>query len=99
MKKQRHLDSLNYIYEVEKLLFNAHEKRDNIDLALVIGYQDSAQGAVHVGHRYGEQIFDPVRRHTGEFGFQHIRTFGLKFTVSQRKIGFQPVDQASVIPV
>ena len=44
MKKQRHLDSLNYIYEVEKLLFNAHEKRDNIDLALEkIGDITSAQ--------------------------------------------------------
>lgn len=43
-EKQRQLDSLNYIYEVEKLLFNAHEKRDNIDLALEkIGYITSAQ--------------------------------------------------------
>ena len=33
-EKQRQLDSLNYIYDVEKLLFNAHEKQENITGAL-----------------------------------------------------------------
>ena len=33
-EKQRQLDTINYIYDVEKLLFNAHERRENIDLAL-----------------------------------------------------------------
>lgn len=34
VEKQRRLDALNDIYDVEKLLFNAHEKRENIDAAL-----------------------------------------------------------------
>ncbi len=33
-EKQRRLDMLNYIYDVEKLLFNAHEKKENINAAL-----------------------------------------------------------------
>lgn len=33
-EKQRQLDTINYIYDVEKLLFNAHEDRKNIDLVL-----------------------------------------------------------------
>ncbi len=33
-QKQRQLDSINYIYEVEKLLFNAHEEKDNLLAAL-----------------------------------------------------------------
>ncbi len=33
-KKQRQLDLTNYIYDVEKLLFAAHERRENICLAL-----------------------------------------------------------------
>ena len=33
-EKQRQLDTINYIYDVEKLLFNAHEDRENIDLVL-----------------------------------------------------------------
>lgn len=33
-QKQRQLDLLNYIYDVEKLLFAAHERRENICLAL-----------------------------------------------------------------
>lgn len=35
-EKQRQLDALNYIYEVEKLLFNAHEHRENVPRALGI---------------------------------------------------------------
>ncbi len=33
-EKQRRLETLNYIYDVEKLLFNAHEKKENIHAAL-----------------------------------------------------------------
>ncbi|HIW57206.1 MAG TPA: diguanylate cyclase [Firmicutes bacterium] len=33
-RKQRQLNLLNYVYDVEKLLFNAHEQRENIPLAL-----------------------------------------------------------------
>ena len=33
-EKQRQLDTLNYIYDVEKLLFNAHQKQENIIEAL-----------------------------------------------------------------
>lgn len=33
-EKQKQLDTINYIYDVENLLFNAHEQRDNISLAL-----------------------------------------------------------------
>ena len=35
-EKQRQLDALNYIYDVEKLLFNAHEHRENIPRALEV---------------------------------------------------------------
>ena len=35
-EKQRQLDALNYIYDVEKLLFNAHVHRENIPQALEI---------------------------------------------------------------
>ena len=35
-EKQRQLDALNYIYDVEKLLFNAHVHRENVPLALEI---------------------------------------------------------------
>lgn len=45
-EKQRQLDTVNYIYDVEKLLFNAHEQIDNIDKALEkIGYIISAETA------------------------------------------------------
>lgn len=33
-EKQRQLDTLSHLYDVEKLLFNAHEQRSNIMLAL-----------------------------------------------------------------
>lgn len=33
-EKQRQLETINNIYDVEKLLFNAHEKEDNINAAL-----------------------------------------------------------------
>ncbi|HJC24619.1 MAG TPA: sensor domain-containing diguanylate cyclase [Candidatus Eisenbergiella merdavium] len=33
-EKQHQLDSINYIYDVEKLLFNAHEQHGNIEQAL-----------------------------------------------------------------
>ena len=33
-EKQRRLDTVRYIYDVEKLLFNAHEKKENIGRAL-----------------------------------------------------------------
>ena len=33
-EKQRQLDMINYVYDVETLLFNAHEKRENIISAL-----------------------------------------------------------------
>ena len=33
-KKQRQLEALNDIYQIEKLLFNAHEKQENITAAL-----------------------------------------------------------------
>lgn len=46
-EKQSQLDSIRYIYDVEKLLFNAHERKENIDLALEkIGYIISAQRVV-----------------------------------------------------
>lgn len=35
-EKQRQLDALNYIYDVEKLLFNAHEHRENIIRSLEV---------------------------------------------------------------
>ena len=35
-EKQRQLDALNYIYDVEKLLFNAHEHRENIFKSLEV---------------------------------------------------------------
>lgn len=42
--KQRQLDTVNYIYDVEKLLFNAHERKENIGKALEkIGYIISAE--------------------------------------------------------
>lgn len=33
-EKQRQLETLNYIYDVEKMLFNAHDKQENIAVAL-----------------------------------------------------------------
>ena len=33
-EKQRRLDMINHIYEVERLLFNAHEKKENVYAAL-----------------------------------------------------------------
>lgn len=33
-QRQRQFDTLNYIYDVEKLLFNAHEKQENMAMAL-----------------------------------------------------------------
>lgn len=33
-EKQRRLETLNFLYDVENLLFNAHEKRENLDAAL-----------------------------------------------------------------
>ena len=33
-EKQHQLDTIHYIYDVERLLFNAHEKQENIALAL-----------------------------------------------------------------
>lgn len=43
-EKQHQLDTINYIYDVEKLLFNAHEQHDNIILALEkIAHITSAQ--------------------------------------------------------
>ncbi len=35
-EKQRQLDALNYIYDVEKLLFNAHEQKENITRSLAV---------------------------------------------------------------
>lgn len=35
-EKQRQLDALNYIYDVEKLLFNAHEHQENIPRSLEV---------------------------------------------------------------
>lgn len=35
-EKQRRLDALNYIYDVEKLLFNAHEHQENISRSLEV---------------------------------------------------------------
>src|SRR5699024_826901 len=32
--KERQLDTIKYIYDVEKLLFNAHEQRENVIKAL-----------------------------------------------------------------
>ena len=44
-EKQRQLDTVNEIYEVEKLLFNAHERQENIEAALErIGLLASAEG-------------------------------------------------------
>ena len=44
-EKQRQLDTVSAIYDVEKLLFTAHEKQDNAHLALEkIGYITSARG-------------------------------------------------------
>ena len=33
-EKQRKLDTINYMYDVEKLLFNAHENKENVTAAL-----------------------------------------------------------------
>lgn len=33
-EKQHKLDTINYMYDVEKLLFNAHEKKENVAIAL-----------------------------------------------------------------
>ena len=33
-RKQRQLDTINYVYDIENLLFNAHEKQENIVAAL-----------------------------------------------------------------
>ena len=33
-EKQRQLDTIHHIYDVEKLLFNAHENRENLSQAL-----------------------------------------------------------------
>ena len=45
-EKQRQLDTLNEIYDVEKLLFNAHEQKDNMRLALEkIARMNRAEGA------------------------------------------------------
>ena len=33
-EKQHKLDTINYMYDVEKLLFNAHEKKENVTAAL-----------------------------------------------------------------
>lgn len=33
-EKQRRLDTINHIYDVERLLFNAHEKKENVYAAL-----------------------------------------------------------------
>lgn len=33
-EKQRKLETINYMYDVEKLLFNAHEKQENVAMAL-----------------------------------------------------------------
>ena len=33
-EKQRQLETINYMYDIEKLLFNAHEKKKNINTAL-----------------------------------------------------------------
>lgn len=53
-EKQRQLDTVSYIYDVEKLLFNAHEKRENMEKALEkIGYIISAET---VGFFMEEQI-------------------------------------------
>ena len=35
-EKQRQLDALNYIYDVEKLLFTAHEHRENVSQSLEV---------------------------------------------------------------
>ena len=35
-EKQRQLDALNYIYDVENLLFNAHEHRENVSRSLEV---------------------------------------------------------------
>lgn len=43
-EKQRQLDTIHSIYDVENLLFNAHEKRKNVELALEkVGYLLSAE--------------------------------------------------------
>lgn len=52
-EKQRQLDSIHFIYDVEKLLFNAHENQKNIDLALEkVGYILAAES---VGFCFGIQ--------------------------------------------
>lgn len=33
-EKQKRLDTINYMYDVERLLFNAHEKKENVHAAL-----------------------------------------------------------------
>lgn len=44
-EKQRQLDIVNHIYDVDKLLFNAHDTRENVDRALEkIGYITTAEG-------------------------------------------------------
>lgn len=62
-EKQRQLDTISHIYDVEKLLFNAHEQRSNIMLALEkIARMASAEKAAFwmiapPGYDFGENFF------------------------------------------
>ena len=67
-EKQRRLESLNYIYDVEKLLFNAHEKKENINAALEkIGSIIRAEqvGFWIVGQSYDQASFIWKKEQTG----------------------------------
>lgn len=59
-EKQLRLDMLNHIYDVEKLLFNAHEKKENMNAALEkIGSLISAEKVIFwiLGQPYGDASF------------------------------------------
>ncbi len=59
-KKQRQLDMLHNIYEIEKLLFNAHEKQENITAALEkLAHTSMARetGLWFQKPRYGDAFF------------------------------------------
>lgn len=79
-EKQRQLETINNIYDVEKLLFNAHEKEENINAALEkIGgiMQADKAGFWIVEQSWGNAAFlwekeQPAEKHKENVGKEHI---------------------------
>ncbi len=66
-EKQRQLDTINYIYDVEQLLFNAHEQRQNIDQALEkIARITSAQAIIFLITDPTENLFSFIQKPKNE---------------------------------